>query len=490
MTDDEVTQLYRSLLGRDPESPDTIRAFKGYYASLERGRRALFASDEFDAYFARVTGRALRSKDSLGAALALTLLARAASALPAPASPPPRDETVRAGMQYFFPPGQPARFAIAVGEAPDLALDDLLPLGGPESAILHIAPGFPPVVPLAGTLTDGTTVFRLGGDEASVAGIVQQFGPRIDALALLGRPAGQGWLDALKPHFAQKTLVAIGRTSESFDAAALSAAAGTVLDAEPVQHWRGLSLHHCGGWLLPVGYAPPETWPEPDIEAHPALAIACIVRNEAVCIANMLASTRPIASFTAVLDTGSDDGTLEIARATLDAGGAPYVCETRDHRAFDDDFAAMRNAALALVPDWIEWVLMLDADEELAPEDHAALLALIAGASHEAYALPRYNYPGADKQGLMVSYPDRQVRLLRHTPDGRIGYTGAVHEKVLGVEAGFPPLDAAIMGGARGGPHIHHLVRRFRTAEQEERKQEFYREIARAHAERRASGAT
>jgi hypothetical protein len=56
-----------------------------------------------------------------------------------------------------------------------------------------------------------------------------------------------------------------------------------------------------------------------------------------------------------------------------------------------------------------------------------------------------------------------------------------VHETVRGPQAGQPPLDAAAMGGDRGGPHLHHLVRRFRTPEQEARKQDFYRDIARRH---------
>ncbi len=135
-----------------------------------------------------------------------------------------------------------------------------------------------------------------------------------------------------------------------------------------------------------------------------------------------------------------------------------------------------------MVPDWIEWVLMLDADEELVPEDMAPLLALLAGAEaaggHDAFALPRYNFPGADKSGEMIIYPDRQVRLLRHTPDRRVRYAGAVHETVQG--AVFPSLglDASAIGLGRGGPHIHHLVRRFRTPEEEEAKQAFYREIA------------
>jgi hypothetical protein len=230
---------------------------------------------------------------------------------------------------------------------------------------------------------------------------------------------------------------------------------------------------------MPVTYDPPGAADAPpDRAAYPALAVAAIVRDEAVCVENMLRSTQGLASFYAVLDTGSADGTQALAQGYLGACGVPFAFAERDHAAFGDDFAAMRNAALAMVPDWVDWVLMLDADEEFPPEDHARLLALAASATHDAYALPRYNFPGPDKSGIMVSYPDRQVRLLRHTPDRRVRYSGAVHETVRGVAFGQPPLDAAAMGGARGGPHIHHLVRRFRSPAQEERKQAFYREIA------------
>ena len=53
---DEVIELYRALLGRAPESADTIKAFQGYYPSYERGRKAIFGSDEFVNFFGQVTG--------------------------------------------------------------------------------------------------------------------------------------------------------------------------------------------------------------------------------------------------------------------------------------------------------------------------------------------------------------------------------------------------------------------------------------------------
>jgi hypothetical protein len=132
-----------------------------------------------------------------------------------------------------------------------------------------------------------------------------------------------------------------------------------------------------------------------------------------------------------------------------------------------------------MVPATIDWVLMLDADEEIVPEDYQAFLELIAGAKGDAFWLPRYNYVGPDKRGGVESYPDWQIRLFRNKKKQRVRYEGRVHERIRNTPAEKLPLDASAIGGARGGPHIHHLVRRFRTKEQEIAKQAFYLQIAR-----------
>jgi len=51
------------------------------------------------------------------------------------------------------------------------------------------------------------------------------------------------------------------------------------------------------------------------------------------------------------------------------------------------------------------------------------------------------------------------------------------------VDIGRVALDAGVLGQDRGGPHIHHLVRRFRSPEAEAAKQAFYRAIAARHGE-------
>ncbi len=479
ISDQEVIELYRCLLGRTPENANTIKAFQTYYASFERGRKAVFDSNEFQTFYTRVTGREPQGSDHAAAGLALALLTRAGAILPAPRVGGIADPRLRTGLRTILKHMAKARFAVVVGESPHVLLDDLVPFDRPDAAVLQVAPNFPPVVPLTSCLSEGTTLFRLAADATSLAAFLEEHGRKIDALYLLGRPAGLDWFSALRARFAAQVLVGIGPPQENFPAAEISMALDAAGIGEPVHELAGLRLHHVGGWLLPVTYnAPDSPHVPPDKNAYPRMAVAAIIRNEAVCVANMLRSVLPVASHVALLDTGSTDRTIPIAKSVLAKSGVPFEIRQTPHETFADDFSAMRNAALDMVPDDIGWVLMLDADEEIVPEDYEGFLKLIASGEADAFSLPRYNFSGADKEGQVLSYPDRQTRLLRHTKDRRVRYSGVVHEKVRDTQAARPALDAAAIGGARGGPHIHHLVRRFRTPEQEERKQAFYKEIA------------
>ncbi len=85
------------------------------------------------------------------------------------------------------------------------------------------------------------------------------------------------------------------------------------------------------------------------------LALVMIARDEARCIARALRSARPWVDEMIVLDTGSTDDTVAIARAE----GARVETFT-----WIKDFAAARNAALALST--ADWNLVLDADEVLS----------------------------------------------------------------------------------------------------------------------------
>lgn len=105
-----------------------------------------------------------------------------------------------------------------------------------------------------------------------------------------------------------------------------------------------------------------------------------IALNEADRIARCVASLRALCVRVVVLDSGSTDDTVAIARAA----GADVV-----HQDWLG-FAAQKNAAIAQAQ--TAWVLLLDADEWFEPESVAQIDAVLRSPRLEsagAWALPR-----------------------------------------------------------------------------------------------------
>ena len=98
----------------------------------------------------------------------------------------------------------------------------------------------------------------------------------------------------------------------------------------------------------------------------PALSVCLIVKNEDAHLARCLESVRSLADEIVVVDTGSTDGTIDIARRSADRVVSFAWC---------DDFAAARNFALEHAGG--DWVLSLDADETIAARDHARIRAAL-----------------------------------------------------------------------------------------------------------------
>jgi glycosyltransferase involved in cell wall biosynthesis len=87
------------------------------------------------------------------------------------------------------------------------------------------------------------------------------------------------------------------------------------------------------------------------------LSLCMIVKNESQNLPRCLASAKPHVDEIIVVDTGSEDDTPEIARQ--------WGAKVSDF-PWCDDFAAARNFSLSQVSS--QWVLVLDADEELVVE--------------------------------------------------------------------------------------------------------------------------
>jgi glycosyltransferase involved in cell wall biosynthesis len=131
------------------------------------------------------------------------------------------------------------------------------------------------------------------------------------------------------------------------------------------------------------------------------LSVCIITLNEEANIARTLASVR-FAQQIVVVDSGSTDRTVAIAREH----GAEVFIEPWA------GFAAQKNSAIDKCTG--DWILSLDADEELTPELQSQIRALLPSQHFcEAYFIPRRNiYFGRwIKHGGF--YPDRKLRLFK-----------------------------------------------------------------------------
>jgi glycosyltransferase involved in cell wall biosynthesis len=95
---------------------------------------------------------------------------------------------------------------------------------------------------------------------------------------------------------------------------------------------------------------------------HKSVSLVVIAKNESRCIERCLNSVRPLVDQMLVLDTGSTDGTVELAQSC----GAEVM-----HFKWCDDFSAARNSALE--HSLTDWNLILDADEWLEVGGHRLL---------------------------------------------------------------------------------------------------------------------
>lgn len=146
--------------------------------------------------------------------------------------------------------------------------------------------------------------------------------------------------------------------------------------------------------------------------SSPRLSVCLITKNEEKFLAQSLKSVRGLATQIIVVDTGSNDRTVEIAR---EFGAEIYSF------AWSDDFAAARNAAIEHATG--DWILILDADEELPVAQHAKLLADLQRADSLGYRLPLVN-AGQEIEGRSFI-----PRLFRNAPG--VFFHGRIHEQVF-----------------------------------------------------------
>jgi len=147
------------------------------------------------------------------------------------------------------------------------------------------------------------------------------------------------------------------------------------------------------------------------------LSICIITLNEEANIGRTLESVKDIADEIIVVDSGSTDSTVAIARSY----GAKVSVESWK------GFALQKNSALGKAG--CDWILSLDADEEVSGELAASIKALKssqAAAELDAYTMNRRNLYLGRWIRHAGYYPDPKMRLVRrHLAEFEIR---AVHE--------------------------------------------------------------
>jgi len=154
------------------------------------------------------------------------------------------------------------------------------------------------------------------------------------------------------------------------------------------------------------------------------ISLCLIAKDEERLLPGCLASVQGAVDEIVLVDTGSADRTREVARA---AGARVY------DQPWRGDFSAPRNEAARHATG--DWILLLDADERLAPGAAAVLRAAVIGAAWDVGLLPLHNADRLDARPEDVvagtgrkGTPTLLPRLLRNA--GGLAWEGVIHEEV------------------------------------------------------------
>jgi glycosyltransferase involved in cell wall biosynthesis len=209
-----------------------------------------------------------------------------------------------------------------------------------------------------------------------------------------------------------------------------------------------------------------------------SLGLAMIVKDGARTLKNCIASVAGITDRIVIADTGSSDGSPQLAR---ELGAEVFDI------SWQDDFAQARNTAVGALT--TDWVLVMDDDEELDAQARAIIPPLLGNANVGGYLITLRNHiplkfgsgghaPSIKSSDSPVAGAERArayadfaiCRLFRRHPG--IYYVGRVHEHVE------PRIHALGLNLASSDLVIHHFGHLCSPAELRA-KNEFYRKLGR-----------
>ncbi|MEG6569299.1 glycosyltransferase [Thermoanaerobacterium thermosaccharolyticum] len=146
------------------------------------------------------------------------------------------------------------------------------------------------------------------------------------------------------------------------------------------------------------------------------LSLCMIVKNEENNLGRCLESVKDIVDEIIIVDTGSSDRTVDIAKSF---GADVFYYKWRN------DFSAARNFSLDKANG--DWILLMDADDEIDREDRKKIKKLLEDEKIDAYLFETISYVG-DKPGT-DALSNLNVRIIKNKPEYR--FVGAIHEQIL-----------------------------------------------------------
>ncbi len=146
------------------------------------------------------------------------------------------------------------------------------------------------------------------------------------------------------------------------------------------------------------------------------LSVCMIVKNEEKMLPQCLNSIRDVADEIIIVDTGSTDRTMAIARE--------FGAKVYEH-PWQKNFSLHRNQSISYATG--DWILQIDADEELSPESQQELQRLVQDSPEEVngYTVVIRDVHSNGRTGVVFNYP----RLFRNGIG--VKYEGIVHNQVL-----------------------------------------------------------
>ncbi len=151
------------------------------------------------------------------------------------------------------------------------------------------------------------------------------------------------------------------------------------------------------------------------VDSKKTIALCMIVKDEAKNIERCLNSVVDFVNEIIIVDTGSTDETLDIAKK-FKANIIHYV--------WNNDFSVPRN--IAIDNSKSDWILFLDADEELSPGSINLFLNSTASSVYDAYTLKIINILEEDSFNKYDILP--LTRFFKNRKGYR--YKGIIHEQI------------------------------------------------------------